>query len=180
LGLLALSLSRLLGLVYQRLGPGIARPLAEGPDVGSSIEEIKGTTVWGEPWLREFPSNRDSLLVFVSPQCLACNELMPHVHDFLEQHGSMADVVLVSVLGDLEMNRAYLRFAKLDKVSYLVGDRFAAKLEIAATPYALKVERTGRIAAKGVVNHFEHLVSLWRSAGAAQEDSKALGTEVRR
>jgi methylamine dehydrogenase accessory protein MauD len=161
LGLLALSHSRLLGLMYLRMGPGVARPLPEGPAVGSSIPEITATTVHGQTWTRQFPVAGESLLIFISPQCQACNELMPHVRDFVERLGAKAEIHLLSVLGDVPMNRAYVEFARLENVPYLIADTFARHIDIASTPFGFKLDRNGRVLAKGVVNHFEHLASLW-------------------
>jgi methylamine dehydrogenase accessory protein MauD len=161
LGLLALSHSRLLGLLYQRIGPGIARPASDGPAVGTRIAEIEATTILGLPWVRRFPVETDSLAIFVSPQCLACNELMPHVKDFLNRFGARIDLLLLSVVGDPAMNRAYVDFAKLHDAPYLIADRFAAAVQVAGTPYGFKLNKDGVILSKGIVNHYEHLVSLW-------------------
>lgn len=166
---LALSHSRLIGLLYERLGPGVARALADGPDVGTSLSELSGVTLSGETWRRRFPGGRAYLLIFVSPQCQACNELMPHARDFAARHGRSTDVVLMSVLGDLGMNVAYARFSRLDEVEYVVANRLADTLRIAATPYALRISPEGTVEAKGVVNNYEHLSSfLAPQAGAAR------------
>ena len=161
LGLLVLSQSRLIGLLLQRIGPGIARPVAEGPAVGTRIEEIEAATLFGQPWIRRFPIATDSLAIFVSPQCQTCNELIPHVKDFLARFGSRVELNLFSLLADPSMNRAYVDFAKLENVPYLIADRFAAKLQVAGTPDGFKFDKNGVILAKGIINHFEHLVSLW-------------------
>lgn len=161
LGLVVLSHSRLLGLMYQRIGPGVARPLPEGPDVGKRIEEIQAMTLLGQPWSRQFPIGNESMLIFVSPQCQACSELVPHVKDFLNRLGAEADVHLLSVLKDPGMNRAYVEYAKLHNAPYLIADAFARQIQVGATPYGFKLDKNGVILAKGVVNHFEHLASLW-------------------
>ena len=161
LALLALSHSRLLGLLYQRIGPAVSRPTQDGPSVGTRIAEIEATTMFGRPWVRRFPTATSSLVIFVSPQCQACNELMPHVRDFRDRFRTQCDVLLLSVLGDPALNRAYVDFAKLHDTPYLIADRFAAKVEVAGTPYGFKLDKNGVILAKGIVNHFEHLVSLW-------------------
>lgn len=161
LALLALSHSRLLGLLHQRLGPGIARAAADGPALGTAIAEIQATTLFGQPWSRRFPVGGESMLVFVSPQCLACNELIPHVKDFIARFGARAEVLLLSVMEDAAMNRAYADYARLDGIPYLIAGRFASAMQIAGTPYALKLDSNGTVLAKGIVNNFEHLVSLW-------------------
>jgi len=178
LGLLALSHSRLLGLMYQRIGPGVARPLPEGPEVGTRIEEIQAITLEGQPWSRRFPIENESMLIFISPQCQACNELTPHVKDFLDRLGSQADLHLLSVMGDPAMNRAYVEYARLHGAPYLIADRFARQIQILATPYGFKLDKNGVILAKGVVNHFEHLASLWNVTESDRVDSAARDRDV--
>jgi methylamine dehydrogenase accessory protein MauD len=176
LGFLVLSHSRLLGLLYQRIGPGIARATTDGPAVGTRITEIEGTTLFGRPWVRRFPFETDSLAIFVSPQCLACNELMPHVKDFLDRFGARIDLLLLSVLGDPAMNRAYVDFAKLHDAPYLIADRFAASIQVTGTPYGFKLDKNGVIIAKGIVNHYEHLVSLWNVTSPEQKVPEGTST----
>jgi methylamine dehydrogenase accessory protein MauD len=166
LGFLALAHSRLIGLLLQRIGPGIARPVAEGPPVGTRVEKLQATTLFGQSWTKQFPAENESLAIFISPQCQACNELMPHVKDFLGCFGARAELHLFSLLSDPAMNRAYVDFAKLEEARYLIADRLAAKLQVTGTPYGFKFDRNGVILAKGIVNHFEHLVSLWNVAGS--------------
>jgi methylamine dehydrogenase accessory protein MauD len=169
LGFLVLAHSRLIGLLLQRIGPGIARSVGEGPPVGTRIEKLQATTLLGQAWTRRFPVASESLAIFISPQCQACNELMPHVKDFLIRFGSRAELHLFSLLGDPAMNRAYVDFAKLEDTSYLIADRLAAKLQVTGTPYGFKLDKNGVILAKGIVNHFEHLVSLWNMADSTSE-----------
>jgi methylamine dehydrogenase accessory protein MauD len=180
LGLLALSHSRLLGLMYQRIGPGVARPLPEGPAVGTRIDEIEAITVHGAPWSRRFPIENESIVIFVSPQCQACSELIPHVKDFLGRLGSRTDLYLLSVLGDAAMNRAYVEYAKLHNTPYLIADSFARRVQVSGTPYGFKLDKNGTILAKGVVNHFEHLASLWNVTSSDDVDSAARASDVQK
>jgi len=171
LAVLTLSQFRLIGLLYQRIGPGVARSLADGPEIGSKLDGLHGLTLQGVSWQRRLPAARDVLLVFMSPQCQTCDELMPHVKDFVARHRQQIDVLLVSVLGDLGMNQAYVRFAQLAALDYIIGPQLADALDIAATPYTLKVTRDGVIVAKGITNNYEHLVSfLAPSVGAELQE----------
>lgn len=161
LGLVALAHSRLLGVMYQRIGPAPARPL---DDVfPPMIAEIYGVTLLDQPWKRTFPSTLPLLAIYVSPQCQSCNELMPHVKDFAKEHGDRIEVILLSVLRDFTMNQAYARFARLDQIPYIIADRFSEKFPVPVTPYAIMVDGAGQVVSKGVVNNFEHLVDLARS-----------------
>jgi methylamine dehydrogenase accessory protein MauD len=164
LALVVLSHSRLIGQIYQRIGPVAARSLPDEFPLGAQLKEVFGTDLAGQPWRRTFPSEKGLLAIFVSPQCQACNNLVPHARDFVSSHTAGPDIVLLSVLADMTMNRAYVRFAKLDGLSYFIAHELADKFAVPATPYAVTFDGAGRILAKGVVNNYEHLASLPRSA----------------
>ena len=159
LGLVILVHSRLLGLLHHRIGPKGARALADGPALGARVDRLAARGLDGKPWVREFPAADDVVLVFISPQCETCNSLVPHLKDFVAVSRELT-VVLVSTLDQMLMNHAYRSYAGLDGLTYLVGASLAADLRIEGTPYALYVDREGVVKAKGIVNNYEHLVSL--------------------
>jgi methylamine dehydrogenase accessory protein MauD len=163
LTVVVLAHSRLLGLLHHRLGPGEARPLAAGPDLGTHLTRLVGRSLDGGDWRWEFPAPTDLLVVFVSPQCSACNELLPHVKDFIAAHRGL-QVALFSTLDHLPMTQAYVAYRRLEHTLYLIGRQLADELNVDGTPYALYVNREGVVTAKGVVNHYEHLLSLTRPA----------------
>jgi methylamine dehydrogenase accessory protein MauD len=163
LALAVLAHSRLLGLLHYRFGPAVARPMADGPAVGTRLDRLTGTTLDGAAWAHPFPAPADTLLVFVSPQCQTCNELLPHVTDFARTRPDVT-LVLVSTLDHREMNRAYVAYRRLERVPYVIGAKLADELDIEGTPYALHLDRHGVVTAKGLVNNYEHLVSLFRPA----------------
>lgn len=158
LALVALSHSRLLGVIFQRVGPAPARPLTD--KFPESITEIYGVTLLDQPWSRKFPAPRPTVAIFVSPQCQTCNALIPHVKDFVHERGQTVDTVLLSILHDFTMNQAYAQFAELDAIPYIIADRFSEMFPVPVTPYAICLNEGGVVVSKGVVNHYEHLVSL--------------------
>src|SRR5262249_20136259 len=145
-----------------RFGPGVARPLADGPKLGTQLERLIGQQLDGAVWSQTFPASKDMLLVFISPQCPTCNELLPHVKDFPRAHRNI-DVVLISTMEHMAMNHAYVAFRQLERLPYVIGAKLADELEIDGTPYALHLDRAGIVTAKGLVNHYEHLLSLCQS-----------------
>jgi methylamine dehydrogenase accessory protein MauD len=170
-----LAHSRLLGLLHHRFGPAHARPLADGPEVGTRLGRLGARRLDGSPWEWEFPAAGDLLLVFLSPQCQTCNELTPHLRDFAHAHPD-ENLVLWSTLDDPAMNRAYAAFRRLEKLTYVVGEKQAEALNVLGTPYALSIDRDGVVRAKGLVNHYEHLRSLFpppRNGSASGDGSSA-------
>ncbi len=162
LAVLILAHSRLLGLLHHRFGPGQARPLADGPELGARLKRLAGRRLDGSAWVHAFPAEADLIVLFVSPQCQTCNELMPHAKDFVRAHPDVP-LVLLSTLGDLAMNRAYVGFLRLERLTYVVAPQASDELKVEGTPYALHLDREGTVTAKGLVNTYEQLVSLRQS-----------------
>jgi uncharacterized membrane protein YphA (DoxX/SURF4 family) len=72
LAALVLALSRQVGVLTMRLGPGVALELAEeGPPVGEEIPELAGLNRVG-----------DELVAFFSPDCRLCRAIAPGVRAF--------------------------------------------------------------------------------------------------
>jgi methylamine dehydrogenase accessory protein MauD len=158
-----LAHSRLLGLLHYRFGPAAARPLADGPDIGTKLKEISGIDVNSEKWAMSFPSDSELVLVFVSPQCSTCNEILPHIRDFSRTESSIK-VVLISIIDDIGMNRAYVGYRKLEKMTYIYNEKLSDELNIEAIPYALYLNKKGEVVAKGLVNNYENLKGLKKIA----------------
>jgi len=154
-----LSHSRLLGVLHHRLAPSAAKPLSDGPPAGARLTGIEAQSLDGGTWQLRFPSAQGALVLFISPLCESCQDLIPHALDFADG-GYPVPLYLVSTLGDIGMNRAFVRYRKLDSLIYLIGERLAEDLAIRGTPYALFLDSQGVVRRKGVVNHLEHLRSL--------------------
>ncbi|MGI8638680.1 MAG: hypothetical protein ACR2MG_01825 [Pyrinomonadaceae bacterium] len=161
--IVVLAHSRLLGLLHYRFGPAAARPLADGPDIGTKLKEISGINVNSEKWAMSFPADSELVLVFVSPQCSTCNALLPHISDFSRAESSIK-VVLMSTIDDVGMNRAYVGYRNLEKMTYIFNEKLSEELNIEATPYALYINKKGEVAAKGLVNNYENLNGLKKAA----------------
>ncbi len=158
-----LAHSRLLGLLHYRFGPAAARPLADGPDIDTKLKEISGIDINSEKWAMSFPSDSELVLVFVSPQCSTCNEILPHIRDFSRTESSIK-VVLISIIDDIGMNRAYVGYRKLEKMTYIYNEKLSDELNIEAIPYALYLNKKGEVVAKGLVNNYENLKGLKKIA----------------
>lgn len=159
LAVIVLAHSRLLGLLHYRVGPSAARPLSDGPDIGTKLDQISGRSLTGEQWSINFPCKSDLILVFVSPQCSTCNETLPHIEDFSRNQNS-TQIVLMSIIDDIGMNRAYVSYRKLEKLKYVINRQLSDELNIEAIPYALYLDDEGKVIAKGIVNNYENLVGL--------------------
>jgi len=83
--ILILAFARELGVILVRLGPISARPAPEGPAVGEVVEPIEMVDITGKAHpLR--PRKSNALLVFISPSCPACEELLPGMRTLAKEY----------------------------------------------------------------------------------------------
>lgn len=155
--------SRMIGLLHYRFGPAGAKSLADGPAVGSRLTTLSGVYPTASKWDLTFPAASDLILIFVSPQCSTCSEVLPHIADFSKAQTSIK-TFLVSIIDDIRMNQAYIAYRDLEKMNYIISEKMADDLNIEGVPYALYVNHQGIVTAKGLVNNYENLVGLNKSA----------------
>jgi hypothetical protein len=74
----------------------------------------------------------------------------------------------MSTINDIGMNRAYVRYRNLEKLNFIINEDLADKLNIEAIPYALYIDKQGKVVAKGVVNNYENLIGLREIARKAE------------
>lgn len=159
LGAVMLAHSRLLGILHHRFGPAHAKPLADGPDIGARLEALEASHLDRTKWHWPFPAEQDLLLLFISPQCQTCDRLMPHATDFARRHRDVR-LALLSTLEDRSMNAAFIAYRRLGGLLYLNGTALADEMQVVGTPYAVWIGKDGVVRAKGLANHYEHLLSL--------------------
>lgn len=161
--IVVLTHSRMLGLLHYRFGPANAKPLADGPDIGESLKRLTGIQPNREEWSLKFPTSGDLILIFISPQCSTCNEVLPHIRDFSQNRKDLR-TVLVSTIDDIGMNKAYVNYRGLEKLEYIINEALSDDLNIQGVPYALYVDQSGTVRSKGLVNNYENLIGLTKSA----------------
>jgi methylamine dehydrogenase accessory protein MauD len=177
MGLVLLAHSRLIGLLHMRLGPAGARPLADGPPVGERLDTLSASQLDGSPWVVTFPQRTTTILIFISPQCQTCNALLPHVKDFTRTRPGQS-VTLVSTIDDAAMNRAYIAYRRIEGLPYVLGEDLSVRLDIEATPYALRIDEAGTVVAKGVVNTFENLVHFSAQGNSSDPEAGRLSVGI--
>ncbi|MBZ5725472.1 MAG: methylamine dehydrogenase accessory protein MauD [Acidobacteriia bacterium] len=153
------ALARQIGLLYRRLGQSGARIENTGLDLGQIVEPFVATDLFGNrvrvPWL----GPQHTLLMFVAPFCSVCDQVAPAVKSISETEKGVV-VVLVSFNGDADSNRAYAAKHAMSRVPYVLSPDLALRLHVLATPYAIVLDSTGVVRAKGLINSREHLDSL--------------------
>jgi methylamine dehydrogenase accessory protein MauD len=163
LTIFVLGLVRQLGIIQARLGPEKKNLLVtrEGLAVGSAAPDLRGSDVIHQ---REFKlanlMGRPSMVIFISPRCAPCQELLPHIPELQNTWGKKGAVVLCSH-GSAEASLHLARAHQLEiPVIADVEGTIAQAYKVRATPFAYRLDRNGTVRRRGVVNNYTGLAEL--------------------
>lgn len=174
LGVVVLALVRQVGILHQRVAPAGALTISQGVRPGDLAPELSLKTLDGEPitigGVR--PDGRSTLLMFVSPDCPVCAELLPVIRAVARQEMSWLAVVFASD-GASSRHTEFRRDKHLTDFAYVVSMELGLTYEVGKLPFAILIGETGRLVAQGLTNNREHLESLFEakrlSVGSIQE-----------
>lgn len=155
LSAVVVALARQIGTLHLRLGPrGALEMDDEGPVLGEHLPPIEASDLnhqrvvvgGGEP----------QLLLFVSPGCQMCEQVLPGVAP-IASSGRLQPYVITD-LDRHETRRAYTNRSVGAPV--VAGAEIAQRLAIPGTPYLVVTDRTGVVRAKGTINNLEQMEGL--------------------
>ena len=154
LAILVLALARQIGTLHLRLGPRGALELdEEGPPLGEAPEPADATTLHGDAVTVGGPGE-PQLLLFVSPTCPVCREVAPSIPVAARSGGMAARVV-----ADADHASVAHTYGALSAPVIADAD-LAGRYAIPGTPYAVVLDASGVVRAKGTVNNLEQLEGL--------------------
>lgn len=149
-------LFRQLGVLHLRFGPRGALGLNEGPPLRSEAPVAEVVDMRRRKH-RIGGVGSATTLVFVSPRCAICEDLVPAIRALHRAMPSGARLLVVSD-GDEEASAAYAR--QLSSVPVVADPNVAQLYRVVETPFALHIDPDGIVARKGVVNTLEQLESV--------------------
>lgn len=154
------SLARQIGTLHLRLGPrGALEVDDEGPPLSESPIAADATLVDGRTMTIGGPGNAQVLL-FVSPTCHVCEQVMPSLGVAAKAKGM--DAVVLSDTDRLETRHTFVK-RRLD-VPVVSGQELIAKYRVPGTPYVVVLDDLGVVRAKGTINNLEQLEGLLETA----------------
>lgn len=165
-----MGLLRQLGQIQLRLGPDPGALLVdEGLERGSLAPEIEGTDAQAQhPVTLSAFRGRRVVVVFLSPGCVACRQLVPHLRTVAR--GYRGKLQFLAVCSGAETGcEEFLHGIKLQIP--LIFDRdnaIAASYAVQSTPFAFLINERGTILIGGIVNTGAHLESLISEEGTYQ------------
>jgi methylamine dehydrogenase accessory protein MauD len=155
LAVLALALARQIGTLHLRLGPrGALEVDDEGPPLGEAPQPIDLPDLRGSPVAVGGPGT-PQLVLFVSPGCPVCRDVLPSL-PVAARSGDLAARVVV----DADDRQAEHAYGNGVGAPVIAGPDVARVYRIPGTPYAVILDRLGVVRAKGTVNSMEQLEGL--------------------
>lgn len=164
LSVLMFALVRQVGLLHRRIGPSVARTGNDGPAIGDAAPVLNAADLDGGAVSLAMTRGKLTMLVFVSPSCPVCSELLPAVRSIWRRERTTIEVILLSLEADESANRDYIRSHKLEGMPYVIATNQVRQYGVLTPPHAVIVGADGLVKSKGLVNHLEHLESLLTAA----------------
>jgi methylamine dehydrogenase accessory protein MauD len=160
LGIVCIALARQIGVLHQRIAPAGALSLRQPLKLGEATPELTFTSLAGNPVrIGGNRGGRSQLVLFLSPDCAICENLLPAVRSAAAAERPWLEIVLASD-GDLG-HADFVRAKRLGNFPYVVSEQLGRSFGVAKLPYAVLIDGAGKLAATGLVNTREHLESLF-------------------
>jgi methylamine dehydrogenase accessory protein MauD len=158
---LQLALLRQIGVIHERIAPMGALTLDKGPKEGENSPlfdlldirkrrvTIGGTNARG----------KSSLIFFLSPSCPVCKKMLPILKSSARTESSWLEIFLASD-GEATEHERFVKAQALGDFPYILSQELGMAYRVGKLPYAVLIDETGVIRAKGLINTREHLESL--------------------
>lgn len=163
LSVVVLALARQVGTLHLRLGPrGALEVDDEGPPLGEAPKPVDVVDAGGRRVTVGGPGP-GQLILFVSQACPVCREVLPGVGPAARAGGLAGLIVSDGRWADSPGGNG-------SAVPLVSDPELAARYGVPGTPYAVVVDQTGTVRAKGTVNNLEQLEGLVETAGRRRRE----------
>ena len=159
LGVALLALARQVGVLHVRVAPAGALLTGKGPVVGEAAPVLDALTMDGVSIAigKALAKGRMQLLLFVSPSCPLCKDLIPIAKNFARRE--KLDIVFVGD-DEVEEQRAMIARLEMQGLPFINGPIVGRTFHVDRLPHAVLIGDDGTVLSKGLVNSREHLESL--------------------
>ena len=156
------ALARQVGILYERVAPMGALITDAGPKLGEVAPKFELPALNGASISIGGQRPLSQLLFFLSPTCPVCKKLLPILKSASNAEREWLQVVLASD-GEATQHLAFYRDAKLTEFPYVLSSDLGMTYRVSRLPYAVLIDETGAIRAKGMINNREQLESLFNA-----------------
>jgi methylamine dehydrogenase accessory protein MauD len=156
LAVIVVALARQIGTLHLRLGPrGALEMDDEGPALGDTPGSFELRAIDGRT-ITIGGAGEDQLLMFVSPGCMVCEQVLPSI-PVVARSGALAPYVLTDV-DEFETEKSFAPKKLAAPVAPAAA--VASAYSVPGTPYVVVLDRGGVVRAKGTVNNLEQMEGL--------------------
>lgn len=159
--ILVFALARQIGILHTRLAPAGALMTTSGPEIGSAAPKLALLDIAGTPVQIGGSAAQALLVLFVSPSCPICKELVPVACSMAR--AEKLRLVFASDGGDLTRHQAYIDKMGIGAYPYVISSELGMQFAAGKLPFAALMDRDGVLRSRGLVNSREHLESLVES-----------------
>jgi methylamine dehydrogenase accessory protein MauD len=158
---LQFALLRQVGVIHERIAPMGALTLDKGPKEGdlSPVFDLLGLDQSRIRIGGKNPRGKSSLIFFLSPSCPVCKKMLPILKSAARAESSRLEILLASD-GEPPEHERFVAAQSLEGFPYILSQELGMTYRIGKLPYAVLIDETGVIRAKGLINTREHLESL--------------------
>jgi methylamine dehydrogenase accessory protein MauD len=158
--IVVVALARQIGTLHLRLGPrGALEMDDEGPALGEGRPPVTGQDLEGNV-VTVGGRGSEQVLLFVSPGCMVCEQVMPSIGAVAEATGKRP--LVLTDLDDVETRLAF-QHKRVAAPIVASGESFRT-YEVPGTPYVVVLDDHGVVQAKGTVNNLEQMEGLIETA----------------
>lgn len=158
---LQLALLRQVGVIHERIAPMGALTLDKGPKEGESSPVFdlldirkRRVKIGGAS-----ASGKSSLIFFLSPSCPVCKKMLPILKSSARTESNWLEIILASD-GEPAEHERFVNAQSLVDFPYILSQDLGMTYRVGKLPYAVLIDETGVVRAKGLINTREHLESL--------------------
>ena len=182
LAVVCIALARQIGVLHQRIAPAGALALKQPLRLGEAAPEMTLAALDGSGVrIGGVRGGRSQLVLFVSPDCVVCEALLPAVRSAQGAERAWLEIVLASD-GEPGQHAQFVKDKGLAKFPYVLSEHLGRSFGVAKLPYAVLIDETGKLSATGLVNTREHLESLFvaKESGVANIQQFLRSSDPRR
>jgi methylamine dehydrogenase accessory protein MauD len=165
--IVVVALARQIGTLHLRLGPrGALEMDDEGPALGEGRPPIESSDLEGNV-VTVGGRGAEQFLLFVSPGCMVCEQVMPSIGAVGEATGKRP-----LVLTDLDETETRLAFQHKRVAAPIIASSESFRTyEVPGTPYVVVLDAHGVVQAKGTVNNLEQMEGLIDTARRREQET---------
>lgn len=170
MGFLLAGALRQLGLIQLRLGDDPGALITDtGLERGTRAPDFTALeTGTGQSLTLSSLPNKPRLIVFLSPSCLSCRELVPGLNEVRATRGREFDFLVVC-RGDVESCRGFASMNRLHAPMVVdTNGQVEKDFAVSVTPFAYLLDHEGRVVIRGIANDWRQLESLLEQEGTLQ------------